>query len=238
MEDQANQEQALLPLDAPRRVALKGKTQTYIWNLRRPADADWLRYFNSIVNQVLHVDGAREQVFDSETAICEFVDRLVTNVEGYGDLGKDWKASLPFGHRVAVGFVLRNVGPAAAEASCTPGAVEVALNASWTADGKTTFYQGLLHRFRHPSLADLRKFNYEAARVKVRGTAKDGETSYPSRQAIALQFYDDLIQSVDGYSVNGQPLTGVEAIRREMDGAHKAAAALQLFDGDEEVLVE
>jgi hypothetical protein len=63
-------------------------------------------------------------------------------------------------------------------------------------------------------------------------------TSYPSRQGVAMKIYDDLIESVDGYSVGGVPLTGVEAIRREMDGAHKAAAALALFEQGDEITIE
>jgi hypothetical protein len=36
--------------------------------------------------------------------------------------------------------------------------------------------------------------------------------------------------------VAGQPLAGIENIKREMDGAHKAAAALQIFEtGDIEL---
>ncbi len=52
-----------------------------------------------------------------------------------------------------------------------------------------------------------------------------------------MKLYDELIESVEGYSVAGQPLTDVEAIKQEMDGAHKAAAALELFLGEDEVTV-
>lgn len=234
MEEAKKKEAALLPLDAPRRVALKGKSQIYIWNLRRPSDADWMKYFTSIVNETLQVDGHREQVFESEGAVCELVDKLLTSVEGYGNM----TAALPFNHYLAVGYVLRNVGAADAQPEPRPGLVEVTLNATWAADGQTSLYSGLVHRFRTPPISALKEFNYNAARVKVRGTSKDGVTSYPSRQAIALQMYDGLIESVDGYSVSGAPLIGVEAIQREMDGAHKAAAALQLFDGGEDVRIE
>jgi hypothetical protein len=53
-----------------------------------------------------------------------------------------------------------------------------------------------------------------------------------------MSIYDDLIESVDGYSVGGKPLEGAEAIKREMDGGHKAAAALELFVGGAEVTIE
>jgi hypothetical protein len=44
-----------------------------------------------------------------------------------------------------------------------------------------------------------------------------------------MGLYDELIQSVDGYGVDGKPLEGVEIIRREMDGYHKAESIAQLF---------
>ena len=72
----------------------------------------------------------------------------------------------------------------------------------------------------------------------MRGTADAGVTTYPSRQAIGMKIYDDLIVSVDGYSSGGSPLIGAEAIKREMDGAHKAAAALALFSQDDVITIE
>jgi hypothetical protein len=62
-------------------------------------------------------------------------------------------------------------------------------------------------------------------------------TTYPSRQLIAMKLYDELIDSVDGYSANGEPLADAETIQREMDGAHKASAALALFEGGDSVAI-
>jgi hypothetical protein len=53
-----------------------------------------------------------------------------------------------------------------------------------------------------------------------------------------MKIYDDLIESVEGYSIGHEPLANVEEIKREMDGAHKAAAALALFDSGEEITIE
>ena len=232
----------LLPLDAPRKVVLKGKKSNYTWNLRRVLAADWHTFFTSIVSQMLQIDGQREQVVESDSALVALVDSVVTSVEGYGDLAavKNWKSALPLNHRIAIGMVLRSVAEekrtAVAPTLCD--LVEINLSATWPTDGKSFIYNGLVHRFRHPGIEDLKRFNYEASRVKVRGTAENGVSIYPSRQAIAMKIYDDLIESVDGYSVGGQPLEGIEAIKREMDGAHKSAAALTLFAGEEEVGIE
>jgi hypothetical protein len=230
-----------LDLDKPRQVSLKTKNGTYLWHLRRVSCADWQKFFTSIINQTLQIDGEREQVIESEAAMIELVDRVVDSVEGYGDVSAvpNWKAALPLNHRAAVGLVLRNVAvEARPDAPQICDLVEISLGATWPTDGKSLMFSGLLHRFRHPSSDQLKRFKFESSRVKVQGTAENGRSIFPSRQAIAMKMYDDLIESVDGYSIGGQPLSGVEAICREMDGAHKAAAALALFTGDEAVEIE
>jgi len=242
-EEEMNTRAALLPLDAPRAVAFKTRRGNFVYHFRRLAQADWQQFFQSIVHQTVQVKGAREQVFETESALLELVDRTVQSVDGYGDLSKlkDWKRALPLQHRLAAGIALRSVGETASRAlrPLVCDLVEVSLDANWGAsDGKTTLYSGLIHRFRNPGIADLKRFNFESARVRVTGSADDGVTSYPARQAIAMKIYDDLIDSVDGYSVGGAELSGAAEIKREMDGAHKAAAALALFSQDDEITIE
>lgn len=226
---------ALLPLDVPRVVKLKANDRVYTWRFRRLTADDWHKYFTGVVHQTLHVAGAREAVFESETAQLDLVDRTVSAVEGYGDLSgvKNWKAALPIYHRFAVGTALRSVGVAAPDEEEAPlcDLAEVRLDAVWSAgdDDKMTEYKGLVHRFRQPGLAELKRFNFECARTRVTGDAENGATIHPSRMAIAMKLYDDLIDSVEGYSVAGVPLADADAIKREMDGAHKAEAALALF---------
>jgi len=235
------EKQAMLPLDALRTVALKGTKQTYTYHLRRVTGDDWMKYFASVVDQTLNLSGSRERVLDTESALLELVDRVLVRAEGYGDLSAigEWKSFLPMRHRIAVGVVLRSVAAASTDDDVQIcNLVEVRLDATWPIDGKTCGYDGLVHRFRHPSIDDLKRFNFEASRIKVRGTGDNGVSIYPSRHAIALKMYDDLIESADGYSIHGEPLTGKEAIVREMDGAHKATAALRLFEGEGDVEVE
>jgi hypothetical protein len=234
---------AVLPLDAPRSVAFKAGKGAFIFRFRRIRQEDWQEYFLGIVNQIIQTGDSRENVFETESAILGLVENTLTSVEGYGDLSglKNWKQSLPLRHRIAAGLALRSVivSPPKEDAPILCDEIEVKLDANWgAADGKTIQYSGLVHRFRQPSIADLKKFNFESARTRVRGTADAGVTTYPSRQAIGMKIYDDLIVSVDGYSSGGSPLIGAEAIKREMDGAHKAAAALAIFDRDEEIVVE
>jgi hypothetical protein len=237
---------ALLALDAPRDVAFKTKKAAFVYHFRRISLEDWQRFFMGIVHQTLQSKAAREEIFESESALLELVERTVASVEGYGDLSglKDWKRSLPIQHRVAAGVALRSVGQSKQEDKAAQpilcDLVEVSLDANWGSDsaGKTTLYSGLIHRFRQPGIAELKRFNFESARVRVTGTSEAGVTTYPARQAIAMKIYDDLIDSVDGYSAGGVPLSGMEEIQREMDGAHKAAAALALFSQDDEITIE
>lgn len=238
---------ALLALDAPRSVTLRSKDHSYIFRLRRVSHADWHAFFTGIVHQTLQLNGNREQVFESESALLELVDRVLVSAEGYGELRerKHWKLAIPVRHRIAVGIALRSVSPALEEADAEPmlcDLAEVRLDATWSSSeteaGKMVLYAGLVHRFRQPSLADLKRWNFESARTRVSGTAENGVTIYPPRQAIAMKVYDELIESVDGYAVGGLPLDGADQIKREMDGAHKAAAALALFSQGEDAGIE
>lgn len=233
---------AMLALDAPRAVAFKTKTGNFTYHFRHIELKDWQAFFAGIVHQVLQSNGARDQVFETESALVDLVDRTVTSVEGYGDISqvKDWKRALPLQHRVAAGVALRAVGESGAgrDSATLCDLVEVSLDANWgVSDGKTTQYSGLIHRFRQPGIADLKRFKYESARVRITGSAENGVTSYPARQTIAMKIYDDLIESVDGYSVSGLPINP-DQIKGWMDGAHKAAAALALFSQDEAIAIE
>ena len=242
---------ALLPLDAARTVAFKTKTGVFIYHFRHISIEDWERYYASIVNQVIQTKDGRDQVFETESAALDLVDRTLKSVDGYGDLdqlkmlsepGKNWKNYLPLRHRIAAAIALRAVGvtPREDAAPSLSTSIEISLDANWgaAADGKTTQYSGLIHRFRQPGIADLKRFNFESARTRVSVAGDAAVTTYPSRQAIAMKIYDDLIESVDGYSVGGLALTSVEEIRREMDGAHKAAAALALVEQGDEIVIE
>ena len=246
----ARAESAALALDVPRVITLRNpKTNAlYTWQMRRVTHDDWARYFAGIVHQTINEGETRSQVFDSESALIELVTRVVEAVSGYGAVpaGK-WREMLPERHRRAVGLALCGVGPSGdqADSEMLSELIEVKLDATWSSAQdpddhsrcKTQLVRGLVHRFRHPSIAQLKRYNFEVARVRVTGSAESGVTSYPSRQGIAMRLYDELIVSVEGYTVQGCPLADVEAIVREMDGAHKAAAALELFGGKNEVAI-
>jgi hypothetical protein len=224
-------------------VVLKSGKTGFKYRLRRATGEDWLSYYTGVTNKTINIGAEREEIFDADTALIELVDSLLIEAEGYGELPKkDWQQAIPFRHRRAIGVVLRNVGPetrkAGAQDELVPETQEVRLAATWPVDGKTLYFSGLVHRFRRPGIKDLKRFNTEISAVRTRGTGTDGITTRPAQQAVAMRLYDELIESVEGYQVNGKPLEGADAIKREMDGAHKAAAALELFLGGDDVTIE
>jgi len=232
----------MLPLDQPRSIALKVNGTLLIYNLRRITADDWSKYFAGIVNETIETKAGRERMFEADSALIELVTNTVQSVAGYAAIPAEWKPALPARPRLAVGRVLRAAAIDRQEDGMSLSPLQdVRLSCSWTLgdDGKMLSYSGLVHRFRHPSIGDLKAFNMETARVKVSGSAEYGRTVYPERQAIAMRLYDQLIEEVDGYSVNGAPLTSKEEIVREMDGAHKAAAMLEALvgSGEEELAI-
>lgn len=232
---EAPKEHTLLDLAKPRTIVLKSEGKHYVWHFRRLTLEDWEKYFLGIVHETLNTPVGREEIFEMETAQLDLVDRTVVAVDGYGatEDSKNWKLALPLHHRLAAGTVLRAVG-LDREKKLEPqltDLIEIRVDATWTAenDEKMTAFRGLVHRFRQPTIAEMKQFNFENARVRVRGTQENGITTYPARQLSAMRMYDELIESVEGYSVHGTPLTDIATIRSEMDGAHKAEAALALF---------
>jgi hypothetical protein len=224
----------LVSLDVPRVIALKTKGVEFKYKTRRVTQKDWEARFQGIVDQSMRVDGELQKVFDAESSLVELADRVLVSADDGVHRAFSEPKVLPFSHRLAVGKVLSSVAAVETEELlCDLVTVEVA--AIWPTDDASLAYEKLIHRFRQPSIEDLKRYRFECARVRVAGDGKNSVTRYPSRLAISLRLYDDLIASVDGYAVNGAALEGKENIVREMDGAHKAIAALHLFTRDYEV---
>jgi hypothetical protein len=218
----------LLHLDAPRVITLKSARGEFKYKTRRVTLKDWERCFQSIVDQSMRVDGEFQKVFDNQGALVELADQVLLDVD---------PSKLPVSHRLAVGSALQTAVAMDPEKELFD--VEtVNLAAIWTTEGESRAFEGLVHHFHPLSLADIKKFRFESVRVRVKGDGKNSVTVYPSRLAIAMKMYDDLIESVEGYAVGGAPLTSKADIVREMDGAPKAAAALHLFTRDSAVEFE
>ena len=118
---------------------------------------------------------------------------------------------------------------------------EVSLDAAWSVDeetGKMVAYAGLKHLFKTPTAAHQKRYNQAASRSVVVGGSRTGRTIYTGAQETLCDLYDELVLSVDGYAVKGEPLAGLDQIRSYMDLHHKFTAAQELFNPSSSVSTE
>src|ERR1039458_1909630 len=88
-----------------------------------------------------------------------------------------------------------------------------------------------MHRFNPPTLLQQRKFQRACGTYRVLGNDRGNRTIYPARQALMMEFYDELIVSVDeSYRAHGDILLDRESIVREMDACHKVSAIQGLLN--------
>lgn len=146
----------------------------------------------------------------------------------------NWKQLVPYPHRVKASELLMAVEEDKSEdcAAIELGTETAILTVLWTEDsepGKMQKFSGLTHRLRTPSAEQERQYNKKMSEAVVVGGSRAGRTIYPAREDLLVKLYDELVESVEGYSLEGQPPRGLENIRREMDAFHKVAAAGKLF---------
>jgi hypothetical protein len=237
MEEAQEKKEALLPLDLTERVIVfHHGGQAYRHVFRRITAHLAAQYFNLVA---LESEGAKIRV-DMATAHLWLYQAAIMRAEGYQVRGggrleelSDWKRRIPRGHRLSAVDLLTKItehepeGPIVLE----PETETVLLDAHWSEGdpGRLPLYCGLVHRFRIITDEHERRFNRAVSESIVVGGSRTGRTIHPSRQRMLLRLYDELIESVEGYSVGGSPLAGAEAIRREMDPFHKAAAMNLIF---------
>jgi hypothetical protein len=222
----------MLPLDAPRNIAIQFSGHIYRWYFRRIAQKDWERFFDRFRIESYRSGAEVMETFEFATAMRELISTTLERVEGYKlDAAKNpkWRDYLPEQHVRLFCMALREVSRSV-DVGDGPLAItehhEISLDALWASDeaGKAIRYAGLIHRFNAPTLEQQKKFNRAVNSTRVIGDSRNGRTLYPEKQKLEMAYYDELIAEVDGYSVGGAALTGVENIRREMDGCHKVAA--------------
>lgn len=227
---------ALLPLDQPRVIAIRDGGHLYTFTFGRITQTDWERYFAGILVTSKNEGRSQVNVIDMNTAGLELFESRLEKVEGYNrELKKEdfWKVKPA--HSNGVAWLLRQVSvdTEEGEAPFDPECIQVKLNALWSQQdpASTTLYKGLVHRFAPPTPEQKKRVYRAGAMSKLVGGSRNGLTVQASRHSVLLTLYDQLIQSVEGYSVGGKPLVSPEEVRREMDGMHKYTAALELFIG-------
>jgi hypothetical protein len=237
---------ATIELTQPRTIVIKDRKRSYSLVVGRIARADWLKYFEGIVSISEMQEGRRIDSSDSTAARLELVESKLIDAQGYAGyatsgalasavLPEGWQQKIPLGHRLAAGNALVSVTAVdAADEDNAPlalGVEAICLNAVWGADeeGVMREYRGLCHRFRTPTAEQQRRFSRDASRSMIIGGSRTGKTRYLGARATLVALYDELIESVEGYTVDGKPLGGREQIIAEMDTYHKAVAADRLF---------
>jgi hypothetical protein len=232
-----------LPLDQPRAIVIRHKEKKFVYRFRRIGDSDWLRYYAGIISQTETVNNDQVRCSDFRAALHQLVESTLQSVEGYTapnglsmETMSDWKLKLPIGHKTQVGLMLVDVSVEERDVSVLTDLNEISLTATWAASPEQQMlkYSGLIHRFQHPTIEQMRRFYRESSRTRVVGGSRTGKTIWTGRQELLAHFYDELIASVDGYTVAGVPLTEASQIKAQMDTHHKVAAAQALFSAGEE----
>lgn len=238
------QESQLIALDGKRAVTFRDKGQPFTYHFGRITDADYRNlYFPGLSVSSENANGVMLNKIDVWTPALALLDAKLERVEGYimreGDLMQlpNWKQKLPHGHREKAMDLLLDVTPSAqAPASdyFDPDCTEVWLDAIWglnqAEDGPANRkFLGLVHRFTPPSAAQSQKWNRAAGESRVVGGSRRMQTVRAGKHGLMADLYDELIISVDGYSVGGTALADAAAVKREMDTFHKVAAIRLLF---------
>jgi len=230
----------LLELTGKRVVSFKDRGQAITFFFRRLTAADWQKFFAGCVFETERIGATQTRRIDHRTAGMELVESALLDAVGYklrdgADLTAlpSWQKRIPAGHKVAAAELLQKVSESQddVERWFDPEAQEVYLDAAWGSEtpGKMMKYSGLVHRFTPPTAEHERKYNRASSEARVVGGSRAGRTIYPGRQELLIAIYDQLIITVEGYSVNGKPLEDPKEIRSEMDAAHKVTAVQALF---------
>lgn len=226
----------LLDLGGERVVAFRDRGHLYKYFFDRISRSAWERYFNGIVVTSQNQDRVQTTVADLQTAAMQLVESAVTRVEGYrGDFHSkpNWREVLPVGHVRLVSNILRQVEVSKGDfdMATDPEHIDVVLEAQWGVDeeGHMVKHTRLVHTFRPPGPDQKLKYNRAMASSKVVGGSRMSKTIYVPKQKILLDFYDQLIERVEGYCVNGTEFHTGEQARSEMDGYHKVIAVADVF---------
>ena len=135
---------------------------------------------------------------------------------------------MPLAHRLAVANVLTS---AYVPDQDMQGFGQVPLVAIWSVaeGGSMRRHKNLVHTFEEPTAEQNRRYRREDSRAQIVGGSRKGTTVYHGAQRALAALYDELIVSVEGYSVGDAPLVGREMIALHMDTFHQVASVVRLF---------
>lgn len=209
----------------------------------------WIeRYFDKMFG-VMRCGDHAEISADASSPLLDLLPEVAVSAEGYPQLARlagaaDWLSKIPLTHRLGYGAVLLGVSEMREPGQQAPPAFPLAqthavrIEAVW---GDVTScamrrHRHLIHEFETPSKGQCER--YQRASSQMRRTAavrraKATEFLAPEpgiTAQVRAALYDELILKVEGYAVNGEPLSDDrEKIIANMDTFHKVGAAGWLF---------
>ncbi len=209
----------LLPLDAPELAAWIVVDELLLCHVfRRIRQADWETYFASGAAE----SASGNQIASTDADALALYRSAILRVDGYeGDDGRrpedlpSWPECIPQDHRLAAIDALRRIfWTFAADSIATDkGRVSFEIISTDGKPGPFVRYFSAVHHFRAPTAEQRERF------LRAR-----------TRYTVLVSLYDELIEGVEGYSVDGRAITGRDQIAREMDTYHKSIAAELLLD--------
>lgn len=242
---QATPAEVLLNLAQPRTIVLNENDRQYVLCCRRITAEDWAAYFAGIFVSSEQQGRERINIVDATTPRLALAEAVLMRAIGYRVAGgadlcslPNWQHKVPLAHRLLLGETLADVRPSrtVGDLALEPEAEVVQLDATWSTVEQIesiTYtmqkFHGLKHTLKTPTEEQHRRYSREGSRARVVGGSRSGKTLYPGANALLAVLYDELVLSVDGYSITGSPLTSREQIVREMDFSHKVMAAQELF---------
>lgn len=226
-----------IELTIPRSVLVHDRGRQYLLQVKPIPKEAWLRYFDAVVSTSEYRDGKQVDSFDNTTARRELAESVLIHAEGYKSDKPlteipGWQALLPPSHLAAVGNVLTSATLSSGESEAlTLGRETILIDAIWGADaeGRMLKHVGLKHVLRTPTADQHRRYSRDSSRSVIVGGSRSGSTRWLGAQRTLAELYDELVESVDGYTIERRPPANAEEIARHMDTFHKVAAALALF---------
>jgi hypothetical protein len=229
-----------IELNQARKVVIEDRGHIYTLTFGKITSQMWLDYFARITHLTEYQKGKSVTTFDSSGARVALVESALVDALGYNTGSEplisvpEWQKKLPNSHRLAAGNVLTAVVLAEEESDDAPlslGVEHVFLRALWSAneDGSMVEVDGLVHRFTTPTAEQQRRYSRDSARSRVTSNSRSSKTEWLGAQATLMRLYDELIEEVRGYTVDGKEELPRDVIVANMDGYHKVAAAEALF---------
>ena len=197
--------------------------------LRPPTQAEWISYDAALGASV----SATEQGIAFEdnrfAAMVALWDKIALRVEGYELSDGPFQGQVSAFHKIAAIEPLLRVWVTVPEgpevgAVYRPGKISMALRC---ADHDFP----LTHTLKRPSMPQeiaLKRLQSVAMLDPVPLPSGERRTIVPSKLAEHCRIWDELVESVEGYVLDGQPLSREQAIAA-MDAIHKQTALAGLF---------